>query len=149
MADEHGWQAYNRGCRCAVCREGVRVRVAQRRAQRRGLTPVPSLPAEPNPMDTVVGGDVLNGRAEPGQKRLEPGPCVLAVRADLESLGDLTGHQVLAACATALARVLDSGQNLPSWPSAVKQLTAVMDMLHAQAAPRPGRLAAVQKLSDR
>jgi len=72
---------------------------------------------------------------------------VAAVHTELATLGDLTGHQALAAAAVALARILDSGQNVPTWPAAVKQLAALMATLHREAEPRRGRLQAVQVMS--
>jgi hypothetical protein len=64
----HGYQRYYRGCRCGVCREGVRVHTAERRAAKRTLTPV------------------AGGAFEPAAA----GPCVAAVRAALAvlNLGD-------------------------------------------------------------
>jgi hypothetical protein len=127
----HGWQRSYGGCRCDVCREGVRVRTAERRASRRGLTPVP-----PAPSNRQYVAD-------------SPGPCVAAVRRDLDGLGDLAGWEYLAAGALAMARILDSGGNVPTWPAAAKQLMASMAALHKEAAPKRGWLAEVQKMSSR
>ena len=85
--------------------------------------------------------------AEGSGTNVLPGPVVAAVCRDLDGLGDLTGWQYLAAAALAMARILDSGQNVPTWPAAVKQLMSVMATLHKEAEPRRGRLAEVQAMS--
>ena len=74
---------------------------------------------------------------------------VAAVEAGLAALGDLTGYQALAAAAVAMGRILDSEGCVTTQPSAAKQLASLMAVLHRQAAPRPGRLALVQQMSDR
>jgi hypothetical protein len=125
----HGGRRYKPGC------ESCRVEAAERkralRARKRGLAPLPPLPAE-EPADAP----------EPAA-----GPVVLAVTADLASLGDLTGWRALAAGALAMARILDDPRQVTTQPSAVRQLMSLMGVLRREAAPRPGRLAAVQALS--
>jgi hypothetical protein len=66
---------------------------------------------------------------------------------DLDGLGDLTGWQYLAEGAIAMARILDSDGNIPTMPAAAKQLASLMATLHKEAAPKRGRLSAVQKMS--
>jgi hypothetical protein len=129
---EHGWQQYYRGCRCAVCREGVRLRVAERRAAKRTLTPVPAVPvpAQDEPL-------------------AEPGPCVRAVRAELDGLGDLTGWQGLAAAAVAMARILDHPGAVTTQPAACRQLMSLMETLHKVADVPRRRLKSIEKMMER
>lgn len=109
------------------------------RARKRGLTPVPTVPNGTSAAADVRQdvGTVPNGT---------PGPVVAAVLADLKGLGDLAGWQALAAGAIAMARILDDHRLASTQPAAVKQLQSVMSMLHREAAPRRGRLAAVQAM---
>jgi hypothetical protein len=117
---EHGRNGYLRGCRCDVCRAGQREYIAAQRARKRALWPVPALPP-----------------AEPS-----------AVRAELATLGDLTGSQGLAAAAIAMARILDHPGAVTTQPAAARQLASLLDTLHKRAAPQRGRLAAVQAMSN-
>jgi hypothetical protein len=128
---EHGWQEYYRGCRCAVCREGVRLRVAERRAAKRTLTPLPAVPvpAQDEPLP-------------------EPGPCVRAVRAELDGLG-LSGYEGLAAAAICMAHILDNPGATATQPSACRQLMSLLDVLHKHADVPRRRLEAVTKMSSR
>jgi hypothetical protein len=135
MSDEapHGRTRYrNHGCRCDVCKEANKLYMRELRARKRSLTPLPATSGKDFPVETAPVGRV-----------------VAAVQADLAALGDLTGYQALAAGAVAMARILDSDGNVPTWPSAAKQLASLMAVLHRQAAPRPGRLQLVQAMSDR
>jgi hypothetical protein len=133
---EHGWQQYYRGCRCAVCREGVRLRVAERRAAKRTLTPVPAPPAEDAgvPNETPAPNDA-------------PGPVVAAVQAELATLGDLTGWQGLAAAAVAMAHILDHPGAVTTQPAACRQLMSLLDVLHKHADVPKRRLEAVAKMA--
>jgi hypothetical protein len=130
---EHGWQQYYRGCRCAVCREGVRLRVAERRAAKRTLTPLP-MPAQV-------------GEIQPPVRNLTPGPVVASVRAELATLGDLTGWQGLAAAAVAMAHILDSPGAVTTQPAACRQLMSLLDVLHKHADVPKRRLEAVSKMA--
>jgi hypothetical protein len=121
---EHGWQEYYRGCRCAVCREGVRLRVAQRRAAKRTLTPVP-----------VVAAD---------EPLAEPGPCVRAVRAELDGLG-VSGYEGEQAAAICMAHILDNPGAVTTQPSACRQLMSLLERLHKVADVPRRRLEAVTK----
>ena len=128
VAQRHGHSAgYKVGCE--LCRAEAASKKRQQRARTRALQPVP--PAVDNPdMPVAVG------------------PVVAAVEADIAGLGDVAaGFRVLAAAAVAMARILDSGRNVPTWPAAAKQLGSLMDTLRREAAPRRGRLAAVQAMS--
>jgi hypothetical protein len=69
------------------------------------------------------------------------------VRADLESMGDLSGLQAFAAAAVAMARILDHPGAVTTQPAACRQLMSVMDALRKSVEPKRGRLAAVQKMS--
>ena len=132
MSDElpHGRGRYRRrGCRCAVCMEANKLYMRELRARKRGLTPVPPVEAP-----TVAEA---------------AGPVVAAVRADIAALGDLTGYRSLAAGAVAMARILDDPRQVTTQPSAAKQLTSLLEVLRREAAPRPGRLRAVQAMTDR
>jgi hypothetical protein len=122
MAVSHGRSRYARGCRCSVCTQAQRDYLRAYRGRKRRLRPVPLLP------DDVA----------PSGQNYVPGPCVAAVHAELATLGDLRGWQVLAAGAVAMARILDSGENVPTWPAAVKQLASLMETLHREAAPKRG-----------
>jgi hypothetical protein len=82
-------------------------------------------------------------------EQVEAGPVVAAVEADLAGLGDLGGYQWAAAAAVAMARILDSEGNVPTKPSAAKQLASLMNTLHREAAPRRGRLQVIQQMTDR
>jgi hypothetical protein len=46
-----------------------------------------------------------------------------------------------------MARILDDHRLASTQPAAVKQLASLLEMLHREAAPKRGRLAAVQKMS--
>ena len=72
---------------------------------------------------------------------------VAAVRADLAGLGDVRGWQWAAAGAVAMARILDDRRLVSTQPAAAKQLERLMGVLHREAAPKRGRLAAVQKMT--
>jgi hypothetical protein len=137
MAVEHGRGGYQRGCRCDVCRAGQRDYVAAQRARRRGLQPV----------QIVNHPDLANQDHGTDLPAAEVGPVVAAVRRDLDRLGDLTGWEYLAAAAVPMARILDSGENVPTWPAAAKQLASLMDTLHKEATPKYGRLAEIQAMS--
>jgi hypothetical protein len=127
----HGRTRYrDHGCRCEACKEANKLYMREHRARKRDLTPVPA-------------GET------PTVAETQAGPVVAAVQADLAALGDVTGYQGLAAAAIAMARILDSGGNVPTWPSAAKQLASLLAVLHRQAGPRPGRLQLVQQMSDR
>jgi hypothetical protein len=131
VSDElpHGRGRYRRhGCRCDVCKAANKLYMRQLRAHHRGLTPVP---ADETPTVAEAAG-----------------PVVAAVQADLATLGDLTGYRALAAAAVAMARILDSDGNVPTMPAAAKQLASLLDTLRRAAAPRPGRLALVQAMTD-
>jgi hypothetical protein len=117
-----------------VCVEACRVYMREHRARKRGLTPVPPIGADPQTAMTPV-------------QDWTPGPVVAAVQADLHRLGDLTGWQALAAGAVAMARILDDHRLASTQPAAVKQLASLLEMLHREAAPKRGRLAAMQKMA--
>jgi hypothetical protein len=104
--------------------------MAERTARKRGLTPVPAADGTPTVADA-------------------PGPVQAAVRADLASLGDLTGNQALAAAALAMSRILDDPRQVTTQPSAVRQLMALLAALRREVAPKPGRLRVVQEMIDR
>jgi hypothetical protein len=129
---------YKRGC--DLCRSEAAQAKRELRARKRGLTSVPNrthasdLPRAEPPSNANYGSDLV-------------GPCVAAVHAELATLGDLTGHETLAAGAVAMARILDSGQNVPTWPAAAKQLMSAMNTLHKEAEPKRGTLAAIQAMS--
>jgi hypothetical protein len=142
----HGRSRYrHQGCRCEVCKEANRVAMAALRARKRDLTPVPSMPrsanAEATPTDEQISDD--------DSANAEPGPCVAAVLADIESMGDLRGRRALAAAAVQMARILDHPGAVTTQPSAAKQLDSLMTSLHKSAAPQRARLQAVQKMSAR
>jgi hypothetical protein len=132
VSDElpHGRSRYrHHGCRCAVCKEANRLYMRELRARKRGLTPVPA--------------DVTPTVAEAA------GRVVAAVEADLAALGDLTRYRALAAAAVAMGRILDDPRQVTTQPSAAKQLTSLLEVLRREAPPRPGRLRAVQAMTDR
>lgn len=98
----------------------------EHRAAKRALRPVPTLPDE----------EVVAGAVE------------LAVRAELAGMGDLSGWQGLAAGTIAMARILDHPGAVTTQPAALRQLAAVLETLHRSVAPRRGRLAVVQEMTD-
>jgi hypothetical protein len=134
MAVSHGRSRYAKGCRCSVCKQAQRDYLRAYRGRKRALRPVPASPVEP-------------AGVAPSAQDYVSGPCVAAVHAELATLGDLTSHQTLAASAVAMARILDSGENVPTWPAAAKQLMSAMNTLHEEAAPKRGTLAAIQAMS--
>jgi len=130
----HGRSRYrHHGCRCVVCVEANRVYMRGLRARKRGLTPVPL-------------AETLADRP-PSISAETSGPVVAAVRRDLERLGDLTGWEYLAAAAIAMARILDHPGAVTTQPAAAKQLMSLMDTLRENAAPKRGKLAAIQAMS--
>jgi hypothetical protein len=143
----HDRTRYQQGCRCSVCLEANRAYTSQYRQRRRmsGVRVVPALAAKPDPMNAVIGGDVLNGRVRVSADG--PGPVVAAVLAEVDLLGVLASRPALCACAVAMAAILDNPGAITSQPSACRQLTSIMDELHRVAAPRRGRLAAVEAMS--
>ena len=76
------------------------------------------------------------------------GPVVAAVQADIAALGDLTGYRTLAAAAVAMRCILDDPRQVTTQPSAAKQLASLLAVLQRQAAPRTGRLALVQAMTE-
>jgi hypothetical protein len=131
MSDKapHGRTRYRNGCRCDVCKQANKFYMRELRARHRGLTPVPADETTPTVADPA-------------------GPVVAAVQADIAALGDLTAYRSLAAAAVAMARILDSDGNVPTMPSAAKQLASLLEMLHRQATPRRSRLAVVQAMTE-
>jgi hypothetical protein len=107
-------------------------------------------------MDTVVGGDVLNGRAKPGQKRLskesdpEPGHAergVIYVCAN-NSIAD--ERPDLVAQARILARLMDNPEREKEWSTASRQLSSLMAQLCPVAKTKSqGRLVAIKKMTNR
>jgi hypothetical protein len=133
MAVSHGRSQYAKGCRCSVCKQAQRDYLRAYRGRKRALRPVLA------PENCYQDGG--NSVAEAA------GAVVAAVRADLATLGDLTGWQYLAAGAISMARILDHPGAVTTQPAAVKQLMSLMDTLHKSAAPQRGRLAVVQEMS--
>jgi hypothetical protein len=130
LRDNVGMHGHSYGYKvgCDLCRTQAAEKKRQQRARKRGLASVPSLPAEP------VSAEIA-------------GPVVAAVQADIAGLGELGLYQCLAAGAVAMARILDDHRLASTQPAAVKQLASLLEMLHREAAPKRGRLAAVQKMS--
>lgn len=129
----HGTRAgYARhGCRCELCREAQQAYQREYRRRKRVLQPVVLTVDNPDGAEPVAG------------------PVVAAVQADIAGLGDLAaGYRALAAAAVAMARILDSDGNVPTMPAAAKQLASLLDTLRREAAPRRGRLASVQAMTD-
>jgi hypothetical protein len=109
----------------------------ERRAARRGLRPAPVLAAEPVSTETT-------SPVEPAA----PGAVVAAVRADLAALGDLAGWRAIGEAAVAMARILDHPGAVTTQPAAARQLMSLLDTLHRSAAPKRGRLAVVQAMTN-
>ena len=140
----HGWRRYYQGCRCDVCRDGVRVHVAERRAERRGLRPVPDVPV-PDGTETVA--DVRQDAAPVPDGT--PGPCVRAVRLQTARMGVREAQPVLCAVAECMAAILDDRRQVTTMPSACRQLMSVMAELHKGMDTRQSRLRVVQKMMER
>jgi hypothetical protein len=134
-AHGHPGRRYQPGC--GPCRLHAAERKRALRARKRGLEPLPALPAEVP--DASATGDTAP----------EPGPVVAAVQADILTMGDLTGWQWAAAAAVAMARILDDPRQVPTQPSAVRQLMSLLAALRREVTPRPARLRAVQDMIDR
>jgi hypothetical protein len=137
MSEQHGRNGYLHGCRCDACRAGQREYIAAQRARKRALRPVP--PPPPAERETAAASSTAAAETV--------GPVVAAVQAELATLGSLVGRQGLAAAAVAMARILDHPGAVTTQPAAARQLMSLLDVLHREAAPRRGRLAAVQKMS--
>ena len=114
-----------------MCREAQQAYQREYRRRKRVLQPVVLTVDNPDGAEPVAG------------------PVVAAVQADIAGLGDLAaGYRALAAAAVAMARILDSDGNVPTMPAAAKQLASLLDTLRREAAPRRGRLASVQAMTD-
>jgi hypothetical protein len=137
MSERHGRNGYLRGCRCDRCRGGQRDYISAQRACKRALSPVPA-PVLAEPVSVAASSNVAAETV---------GPLVAAVRAELAALGDLTGRPGLAAAAVAMARILDHPGAVTTQPEAARQLMSLLDVLHREAAPKRGRLAAVQAMT--
>jgi hypothetical protein len=112
------------------------------RARKRMLRPVPRS-ENYQPIESGQREDAA------GSENSEPGPVVAAVRAELATLGDLTGWQGLAAAAVAMAHILDSPGAVTTQPAACRQLMSLLDVLHKHADVPRRRLEAVTKMSSR
>ncbi len=136
----HGRSRYrHHGCRCEVCIESNRVYMRELRARKRGLAPVPSDTRKP--LSELTEEQVVGD--------LPPGPCVLAVRAQVERLGVRESEPALCAAAESMAAILDNRLLVTTQPSAAGKLMQIVKELHRVAAPRQSRLAAVSAMSAR
>src|SRR5262249_16727550 len=97
----HGRSRYrHKGCRCEVRVESNRHYMGELRARKRGLAPVAT--------EVIVGCDSRDLRV-PVEPPAQPGPCVLAVRADVAAWGVGSEH-ALVAVAEAMARIFGSSE---------------------------------------
>jgi hypothetical protein len=115
----HGRSRYrHQGCRCDVCIEANRLYMRELRARKRGLRPVPTLPTDPNESGAVA--DVRQDAAP--DPNGSPGPCVAAVRADVERLGVAQSERAMRTAAEAMAHILDNPLLATTQPPACGKL---------------------------
>jgi hypothetical protein len=74
---------------------------------------------------------------------------VAAVKEQLAMLSAAQQEPVMGAVAVALGKIVDDRRLSTTHPSAGKQLVAIMEKLRQASAPRRGKLAVVQALTDR
>lgn len=74
---------------------------------------------------------------------------VRAVELELASLGAHERRPGLAAACVSMAQILDRPGCVTTHPSAARQLSTILDELRQSADTRQGRLAAVQKMTER
>jgi hypothetical protein len=129
---------------CEACRRQAREYMRASRARHRGIELEPEL--EP-PAFTVVEPAPEQTPAPPLEH--VPGRVEAAVAADLDTLGVPAGSNALAAAALVLARDLDDRRLATSHASMARVLGQLMATLRREAAPKRGRLAAVQDMSTR
>jgi hypothetical protein len=130
----HGRSRYrHHGCRCEVCVEANRLYMRELRARKRTLTPLAPVAAQDEPLATVANETV------------EPGPCVRAVRAELDGLG-LAGYEGEQAAAICMAHILDNPGAVTTQPAACRQLVSLLERLHKVADVPRRRLEAVTKM---
>jgi len=127
---------------CVVCREESKLKKRRERAKKRGLEVVDTAPVRR--AGSIPEIDHVDVVTEP-----EAGPCVSAVRRQVEDLGVADREPVLCAAAESMARILDNPNLATTQPSAVRQLMAITAELHRVATPKPGKLAVVQAMTSR
>jgi hypothetical protein len=99
------------------------------RARKRTLTPLPAAPV-----------------AAQDEPLAEPGPCVAAVRAELDGMG-LSGYEGEQAAAICMAHILDNPGAVTTQPAACRQLVSLLERLHKVADVPRRRLEAVSKMA--
>jgi len=144
------------GCKAANAKYSREVRA---RAKAKKLAAVEDnvrpLRRHGSPVNTVVGGDVLNGRAKPGQKRLDEQPeigyaerSVMTVCKNNPDVADELPDVV--AQARIMARLLDNPAREKEWTSASRQLNILMAQLRPVVKTKSkGRLVAIRKMTNR
>jgi len=123
----HGRGRYQRGCRCATCKEANRSYQRSHRSKRT-LRAVTTPPA-----------DETSGVT---------GPVETAVESQLAGLPSAQERPGLAAIAIALARVLDDPSAVPHFAAAAHRLTEVLTTL-TKSSTRRTRLSAVRNMTQR
>jgi hypothetical protein len=130
----HGTRSrYNLGCRCPDCTTANKLRMRDLRAKRRGL-PVPQRSGEP-----VVAW----------RPPAEPGPAEQAVTEEVAALSAAETRLGAVQAALAMARILDSPDQIPTHVRAASTLDSVMTLLRKVSglgARGHGRLASVQPM---
>jgi hypothetical protein len=126
----HGRRRYQKGCRCAVCKQANREYARTYRAR--------------NALHVVTGAPAAVAAPANGL----PGPVEFGVRAELDGLALAEQRPALVAIAYALARVLDDPAAIPQHPTAAHRLAETLDKLSKGSRGRT-RLASVQQMTPR
>lgn len=143
---KHGLEGYRkRRCRCKVCLAANTAYMRRYRARRRGLSePPPS--ADENEVSVTVLPAPADVDPEPGLT--EQGVIDRCTTGDLVAAAQRM-PDLVASC-RALARIMDDRRQVPTQPSAHRQLMMGMAKLETAAAfGRRGRLASVAEMSQR
>lgn len=131
---KHGTRScYVAGCRKPECVAANTQYNRDKRAEKRGLASVSSLPDRPIP-------------PEEGPQF---GKVEAAVLAELETLSSVAKHPALAASVVVLAHNLDNQLLATSHPSMQRRLQAGLAELHEKSTGRIGKLTSISSMSKR
>lgn len=151
-----GYRAYkcrcDEGCKAANTKYGRDRRARIKKEQQDVQTPDNVRPLRRgNPMTTVVGGDVLNGRApERPPERCGPGVVEKSVIDVCVANSVADDRPDLVMQARTLARLMDNPEREKEWTPASKQLSNLMAQLCPVTKTKSrGRLVAIKKMTNR
>lgn len=130
----HGIAAYNRGCRCDVCRAAS---AAARRRQRA---------AKP---DAPKGSPNVVALPNTGQPVHQPGPNELAVLAEVELLPRSAERPAIVQAALTVARRLDDEAHAAMTARNAHELRDLLDQLKGPKRKSAGRLQIVSAMAGR